>query len=110
MTIREFRKHLNLSQYEFGKLVGVTSSCVSGWEYHNKQPKDASVIKLLDLAKTHNISLEIDLNYNYNDALSEIFIKNLIAQTKQDTIAEIRNCLQDKPFYNEIDIILKKIE
>lgn len=55
MTIREIRKELDLSQYEFARLLGVHQTAVSQWETGRTNP-DIEIVKRISRISGHTVS------------------------------------------------------
>ena len=53
--ILTLRAKLNLSQEEFGKLIGASLISVSRWERGEHEPTKLVKVRLKELAKEHNI-------------------------------------------------------
>lgn len=56
--ILTLRAKLNLSQEEFGKLLGVSLNSVSRWERGEFEPTKLVKVRLKDLAKENNVDLK----------------------------------------------------
>ena len=56
--ILTLRAKLNLSQEEFGKLLGVSLNSVSRWERGEFEPTKLVKVRLKELAKHNGIALE----------------------------------------------------
>ena len=52
------RSKLNLSQEEFGKLIGASLVSVSRWERGEFEPTKLVKVRLKDLAKENNVDLK----------------------------------------------------
>ena len=57
---KQMRNSLNLTQKEFGKLIGVTESMVSRYENHTRYPSFKVLLRLNYLAKKHKIEFDLD--------------------------------------------------
>ena len=55
MTIREIRKELGLSQYEFARLLGVHQTAVSQWETGRTSP-EIELVKRISRISGHTVS------------------------------------------------------
>ena len=62
-NIKEFRARKNLSQKEFGRLVGVSAQAVSKWEREIAYP---DIFTLPSLARLLGVSVDELLNGNKN--------------------------------------------
>ena len=54
-NIKQIRKSFNLSQYEFGKILGFSARTISDWECGNTEP-DLTTIK--NITKQFKVSYE----------------------------------------------------
>ena len=83
--IREIRKHVNLTQTEFGERIGVKGNTVTGYETGLRAPSDAIVL---------SICREFGVNENWirtgeGDMLMEL--------TREETISQmVSSALSDK--------------
>lgn len=55
--ILNLRAKLNLSQEEFGKLIGASLISVSRWERGEHEPTKLVKVRLKDLAKQYNVEI-----------------------------------------------------
>lgn len=56
--ILNLRATLNLNQEEFGKLIGASLISVSRWERGEHEPTKLVKVRLVNLAKEHNVDIK----------------------------------------------------
>lgn len=110
--IRKSRLEKNLSQFELGKMIGVTKVSISGYERINRTPKIDKLIKLADaldvsidylLGRDINVITEKDDPYVIKLAKEDI---KIIGELKNHT--ELYNKLMSEPS-RTIELIVRKI-
>ena len=86
--IRELRKSMGMSQYDLGKLIGVSKVSISGYEKGTRVPSMAILDNMLDV---FNISADYLLGREINAVCeSDESMSLLIAKNDIDIIREIK--------------------
>ena len=68
--IKYLRKNMSLSRAKFSEISGINQNTLRSWEQDKRKVSSANLIKIVDVAKNHWISLDLDwLNDPDNDTL-----------------------------------------
>lgn len=59
-NIKKIRLALCMSQAEFSRVLDVTCSTISCYERGKRKPSFATIRKMINLAKLHNIKIKLD--------------------------------------------------
>lgn len=57
--IKEIRTHLDISQDEFGKLLGLSQKIISDYEKGRRRPSYNTLVALTELTKKHKIRISL---------------------------------------------------
>lgn len=71
--MKELREEMGLSQAEFAKKLGVSTSTVNNWENGNSNPKDEAVEKMCLLLKINKDEIEVqDVGYDFLNSCGKV--------------------------------------
>ncbi len=58
--IKNIRKRLNMTQEEFGKMLGLRQVCISSWERGRCKPNTSNAVEIIKLAAKYGIQVTLE--------------------------------------------------